>query len=200
MVLAMAVSLLLLAEPVAPAVDWGRLRPVILTEVRTPTQEAAVREVHAAVNGSDVVLRFTLDRPVVQATHLPDNTPVSGRLRAILYVDSDDDVTTGLAGPLRDPLTGTDRRLELGVVTLGDDPDEGRRASALVVARLHGLDPNGHRHTLWQADETTAPARLVVRAGAVELRVPGDQLKLAPASRFVLVSGSRKWSGRLGER
>jgi hypothetical protein len=53
-----------------------------------------------------------------------NGAPVSGRLRAVLYVDADDNPKTGLAAGPKDPRTGADRRLEVGVIAVGADPDE----------------------------------------------------------------------------
>src|SRR5262245_7373427 len=79
-----------------PLFYWGARPPVIAVEAAAAESvEAQVTEVHAAREKDGVVLRFTFDRPVASALYLPDRTPVSGRLRATLYVDADDDRRTG---------------------------------------------------------------------------------------------------------
>src|SRR3989442_9923956 len=114
--------MLLLLAPVQgkPLFYWGGRPPVIATEA-APGQgvEAQVLEVHAALDEGGLVLRFTFDRPVRDAIHLPGGLPVSGRLPAVVYVDADADRSTGWdlgPGGLR---TGTEDRLEIGGVALG---------------------------------------------------------------------------------
>ena len=58
--------------------------------------EAQIEEVHAALDKGALVVRFTFDRAVRDAIRLADGAPVSGRLRATLWVDRDADRATGL--------------------------------------------------------------------------------------------------------
>jgi hypothetical protein len=159
--------------------------------------EAAVVEVHAAWDG-ELVLRFTLDRPVREALRLPDGTPVSGRLRAALYLDTDDDRRSGLLHGALDLRTGAERRLEIGAVMLGEDPDEKRRASAMVAVTLHALTPDGRRRTLWRADDESSPQAVSTHGDCVEVRVPAEKVGASSgALRLVLATGDRTFDGRL---
>jgi hypothetical protein len=186
----------LLAEG-RPLFDWGGRGPAIVDRA-SPGQgvEAAVSSVHAAVDGEELVLRFTFDRPVEAATRLEDGTPVSGRLRAVLYLDADDDRGTGWSPGPTDPRRGADHRLEIGVVSLGRDEEEGLEPGAVVSATLAALARDGRRRTLWRGDEAGAPDRLSVRGRSVELRLAIEGA-IDPGARLVLASGSRSIEGRL---
>src|SRR5262245_6024547 len=142
------------------------------------------------------LLRFTFDRPVRQATYLADGQPVSGRLRAVLYVDADDDRATGLAQGAEDPRTGADRRIEVGVLTLGADPEEKREAAAVVTASLVQLRPDGRQRVVWRGDDSDG-TRVSAHGEWVEVRIPADRVGLGPAARLILAGGSRTWEGRL---
>lgn len=161
--------------------------------------EARVVEVHAARDGADLLLRFSFDQPVRGALHLPDGTPVSGRLRAALDLDTDDDRRTGFAGGDKDLRTGAELRLELGAIAMGADPEEKRSASVMVAATLFGLTSEGKRRTLWRGDDSGEPRRVSAHDDAVELRLPGEAVKTGPRVRLILTDAGGAWDGRLAE-
>lgn len=189
--------LLLLASEGRPFVYWGA-RPAIASfeAAASPGAVAQALELHAARDGKHLVLRVSFDRPVREALRLADGTPVSGRLTAVVYVDADDDRRTGVQQGGGDLRTGAERRLELGAVAVGADPEEGRAAAALVSATLHALTREGRRRTLWRADDKD-PGRLRYYADAVELRLPFDDIGNVGSLRLVLVSGDDARDGRL---
>jgi hypothetical protein len=184
---------LVIAAPGRPLFYWGALPPVIRAE---RGEAGSVTEVHAARDSGDLVLRFSFASPVAELLRLPDGTPVSGRLRAVLYLDTDDDAGTGLEQGA-DPRTGAERRLEVGVVSVGADPEAGVEARAVVVATLASLRADGRRRTLWRADDAGDPARVSARGEWLELRVPADRVGLEGAARLVLATGRRTFAGRL---
>ncbi|HET7291625.1 MAG TPA: hypothetical protein VFM88_04305, partial [Vicinamibacteria bacterium] len=102
-----SLALLVLAVEGRPLYYWGA-RPAVVTldEPATRGVEAAVLELHAARDGGDLVLRVGFDRPVREAVRLPDGTPVSGRLKAVVYIDADDDRSTGTQEGPADLRTG----------------------------------------------------------------------------------------------
>ena len=122
-----------------PGFAFGNRPPVIRATAPGGGDEAAVTDVHAALDGADLVVRFTFDRPVQRAIYGADGAPVSGRLRAVLYVDADANLKTGLAAGAKDPRTGADRRLEVGVIAVGADPDENLGATANTVIGVKSL-------------------------------------------------------------
>lgn len=192
--------LLLLALAAAegrPLFYWGGRAPVIVAEAPAEASvEARVTEVHAAVDAAGLALRFTFDRPVKEAIYRPDGAPVSGRLWVVLYLDADDDRTTGLdAGP-RDLRTGADERLEVGVVAVGEDAEEKRSASAVVTAALFSLAPDGRRRTLWRGDNSATPASVSAHHDWVEVRLPA-LAAVKPRARLILAAGDRASDGRL---
>lgn len=176
---------------------WGGRPPTVVAEAPVASGgDAHALEVHALAESWGLLLRFTFDRPVREALRLPDGTPVSGRLQAVLYLDLDDDRATGFDGGPLDLRTGADARLELGSVFLGADADEGRRAPAAVVtAALDGLDAEGRRQRLSTFDQLSAPGALSVYGEWVDLRVPTGAP--SPRARLVLAVGDRAWDGRL---
>jgi len=186
-----------LAAEGRPLFYWGSRPPVV--SVRTEPRdgpEAAVTEVHAALDKGSLVLRFTFDRPVRDAILLPDGSPVSGRLRAVVYLDLDDDRRTGAdLGPL-DLRTGADRRLEVGVLSVGEDFEERREAAAVITATLAALSPRARRRTLWRGDDSATPRRVSARGEWVEVKLPPDPA-VRPGCRIVLVDGDRTGDGRL---
>jgi hypothetical protein len=190
------ILLALLAAEGRPLFYWGARPPVIVTGPAERAEaggvEARVREVHAAADGDDLVLRLTFDRPVREAMYV-GGAPASGRLRAVIYLDDDDDRTTGLDEGAMDLRTGAERRLELGVLAMGADPDEKREASAVLSATLHALSREGRRRTLWRADDAASPERVSARGEWVEIRMPGAR----PRTRIVLTGGGHAWDGRL---
>jgi hypothetical protein len=190
--------LLLVPAPGRPLFYWGARPPLIATEAE-PGQgvEAQVLEVHAALDKGDLVLRLTFDRPVHDAIYLPGGVPVSGRLRAVLYLDADADRTTGWdAGP-DDLRTGAEYRLEIGVVALGADEEEKLPAQALVTAFLASLGREGRRKSLWRGDDGGAPEHIAVNGEWIELRLPPLELGVKEGARLVLAAGERVWNGRV---
>jgi hypothetical protein len=159
---------------------------------------ARVLEVHTALaDDGDLLLRFTFDRAVYDATHV-DGRPISGRLQATLYLDSDDDRHTGLdAGPA-DLRTGADRRLTVGVLSLGEDVEEGRPdPMALIVVGLSAVTGDFFERAVWKADDETHPDCVSWRGEWLELRLPGSELGLRKRARLVLAQGGLVSGGRL---
>jgi len=190
---------LLLAAPVEgrPLFYWGARPPVIVPDAIPPSAEAPIVEVHAAVKGGDLVVRFTFDEPVRGKLYLQDGTPVSGRVRAVLYIDADNDRKTGLDFGSQDLRTGADLRLEVGVLSLGGDPAEKIQPKAVVTATLASLAPDGRRRTLWRADDTSSPDYVSVHGEWLEVRLPEQFARPRPAARLILSVGDRSWDGRL---
>ena len=183
-----------------PLFYWGARPPVIEARHDGPASiEARVIEVHAARDGADLVVRLTFDRPVRTALHLPNGTPVSGRLRASLDLDTDDDRRTGFVGGAKDLRTGANLRLELGAIAMGADPEEKRPASALVAATLFSLTSEGRRRTLWRSDDSADPRRISAHDDGVEVRIPGSLAKAGPRTRLILTDAEGAWDGRLPE-
>ena len=180
-----------------PLFYWGARPPVIAGAAgRREGDEAAVTEVQAVLDKGALVLRVTFDRPVREATSLPDGTPVSGRLRAVLYVDVDDDRKTGADhGPL-DVRTGADRRLEIGVVSVGEDAEEQRGPSAAVTATLVSLSREARRRTLWRGDDSATPRQVSSHGEWLDVRLPPDAT-VRPGARIVLIDGDRSRDGRV---
>jgi hypothetical protein len=182
---------------------WGARPAAIVVEAEEPGAaaasgvEAAVREVHTALVDGDLLLRFTFDRPIEAALYLPGRVPVSGRLRVALYFDTDNRVTTGLAAGAQDPRNGAERRLEVGVVALGEDPEEQRQATALVLATLSSVSGSFFQDVVWRTDDEASPEAVSWRGEWLELRVPGAVLELGPQTRLVLSQGGRASVGRL---
>jgi hypothetical protein len=195
------VVLVLLAALAGPAAEgpgfaWGTRPPVIAGVLSGGGEEAAVASVHAALDGGELVVRFTFDRPVQRAMYGKDGAPVSGRLRAVLYVDSDDDRRTGLAAGSEDPRTGADRRLEVGVVAVGADPEENLGASAVVTASLSDL-AGKRRRARWRGDTAATPREVATGGRWVEVRLPAERGPFKRTARLVLAEGERFLEGRL---
>ena len=193
----LAISLVLPAEG-PPLFYWGS-RPAVIAVDDAPAGgvEAQVQEVHAALDKGSLVVRFTFDRSVREATRLPDGAPVSGRLRATLLIDRDADRATGLDQRPTDPRTGADLRLEVGVVAMGEDAEEHRQAMAVVTVTLASLSHEGRRQILWRADDSEEGSRQVRTSGEwLEIRLPAEAGVL-PAARLVLNLQSRTLEGRL---
>jgi hypothetical protein len=187
MLLAMLVVALLASEPGRPLHYWGACPAAIVAERPSEApSEAFVTEVHVAHVDRDVFVRFSFDRDVRDAMRLPDGEPVSGRLRAVLYWDLDDDTHTGLDVGQSDPRTGAERKLEIGVVSLGEDAEEKRKAQALVVATLYGLTKDFAQEVLWRADDQSSPGTLSWRGDWVEVRLPATVFGGVPRGRVVL--------------
>src|SRR5260221_7655374 len=184
-----------------PLFYWGARPPVIATET-APGQgvEAQVLEVHGALDQGALVLRFTFDRSVRDATYLPGGAPVSGRLRALLYVDAGGDRATGWDLGPNDFRTGADYRLEVGVVALGEDEDEKLPAQALGTAFVPALRPDGRRKSLSRRHDAASPRQISVRGEWVEGRLPPLEIAIKGGARLILTAGDRVWDGRLGQR
>jgi hypothetical protein len=192
----LALGLLVAEGP--PLFYWGARAPVISVEnAGSPGEGVAARiqEVHAALDKDLLVLRFTFDRTVREAT-FQGGAPVSGRLRANLYLDRDGDRTTGLDEGPADLRTGADLRLEVGVVAVGEDPEEKIVASALLMATLVALAPDGRRKTLWRADDAQNPREVSARGEWLELRLPA-LAQVRPEVRLILGLDDRTLDGRL---
>ena len=191
-------ALFLAAPPSPPLFYWGARPALISVEVPAgPSRDAQIVELHAALDNGALVLRFTLDRPVEEATHLADGAPVSGRLRALLYVDADDDRKTGLLAGPADPRSGADLRLEIGVLAVGEDPEEKVEASALIGATLASLAADGRRRTLWRSDDGQSPRAFSARGEWLEVRLPASAA-VRPGARLILSLPDRAVDGRLG--
>ena len=193
----LALPLLLLAEG-PPLFYWGS-RPAAIAVEGAPSGgvEAQVQEVHAALDKGALVVRFTFDRSVREATRLPDGAPVSGRLRATLLIDRDADRATGLDQGPADLRTGADLRLEVGVLAVGEDAEEHRPAIAVVTVTLVSLSHEGRRQTLWRADDSEGGSRQVRTSGEwLEIRLPAESGVL-PKARLILSLGDRALEGRL---
>ncbi len=182
-----------------PLFYWGARPPVIEVqdETRGSGNDARVLEVHAASDKGDLVVRFSFDRPVRETLRLPNGAPVSGRLKAVLYFDVDDDKATGLAQGASDLRTGSERRLEIGTVAMGADEEEKRSASVVVSATLHSLTPDGRRRTLWRADDENEPARISAHGDWLEVRIAEALLGAGASPRLVLASADMLLAGRL---
>jgi hypothetical protein len=185
-----------------PLFYWGARPPAIRVESAKgdawSSVEAGVTEVHTALcDNGDLVLRLTFDREVERALHLPDGRPVSGRLQAVLYLDGDGDRTTGLDAGARDLRTGADRRLTIGVLSLGEDDQEGRAATALVVATLSAIEGDFFERPLWLADDEAQPENVSWRGEWLEVRLPAGQISLGRTARLVLAQGGRMDGGRV---
>lgn len=193
-----ALLLLLAAGPGRPLYYWGALPPLIVTGADPGLGwEAQIEEVHAVMVEGDLLLRLTFDRPVHDALYLPGGEPVSGRLRAALYLDVDGDRASGLDEGPRDLRTGADLRIDVGVVALAEDKEEKLPATALVTASLAALSPEGRRRSLWRADDSARPHDVSGHGDWVEVRVPGALAPVRPGARLILVVGERSWDARL---
>jgi hypothetical protein len=190
-------ALLLAAPEGRPLFYWGARAPVIETGAEGEgSGPARVVEVHAALDAGSLLLRFSFDRRVRESLYQPDGTPVSGRLSAALYLDRDDDRGSGLAGTADDGRTGADLRFELGVLSLGADPDEKIEARAIVTTALYALAPDGKRRQLWQRDDASHPQEVSAHGEWVEVRLPRDRVGIAGPARLILAVGSKTWEGR----
>jgi hypothetical protein len=190
---------LLASGPGRPLHYWGARPAAIIAERPGEAGLAAfVTEVHVAPLDRDVFVRFSFDRAVSEAIHLPDGTPVSGRLRAVLYWDLDEDTRTGLDAGRNDPRTGAERRLEIGVVALGEDAQEKRRAQALVMATLYGLTADFAQEVLWRTDDERPGGALSWYRDSVEVRLPAALFGRNPAGRVVLTQLGGASVGHVG--
>jgi len=188
-----------LAVPAGEAAFSWAGRPAVIARASAPRREgpvAAVLSVQAALDGGDLVLRFTFDRPVQRALFGDDGAPVSGRLRAILYVDADDNRKTGLAGAADDPRSGADRRLEIGVIAVGADPEENVGASAVVTASLSDLQGR-RRLSRWRGDTGATPRQVSTGGNWVQVRLLAERGPFRRTARLVLAEDDVFLEGRL---
>ena len=194
--LGFALSFLLLAAAGRPLFYWGSRPAVVAVEVqRGRGQEAQLEEVAAVVDEGSLVFRLTFDRPLRQALYLGDGAPVSGRLRATVYVDADDDRKTGLdEGPM-DLRTGADYRVDVGVLALGADAAEKRAAQALVTVALVAVQ-DGRRRTIWRADDASHPEAVSFYGESLDVRLPAGAVSAKTGARVILASGGRSADGR----
>lgn len=192
----LALGLALLAQG-PPLFYWGSRPAVVSGSADGGGELARVTEVHAARDGAELVLRFTFDRPVREALTTAQGAPVSGRLHAVLYVDADDDRSTGFAGAERDLRSGSERRIELGTQYLGEDPPERREPTVAVRLTLASVGRKGERRSLWRRDDTDQPRVVRVSGEWVEARLPLDRVGVGPRARLILVDGEQSWDGRL---
>ena len=190
---------MLLAQPLGrPLFYWGARPATIVTDVaRGGGIAAQVTEVHGVVDDGDLVLRVSFDRPVNDVLYLPSGAPVSGRLRAAVYVDGDADRNTGWSAAPGDPRGGADYRIDLGVLALGADRAEGISAQALVTASAFALTSQGRQRSLWRTDHSASPGQVSIRGDAVELRVPAGSVSVVPTARLALVVGEQGFEGAL---
>jgi hypothetical protein len=195
MTLALGLVLFLLAAAGRPLYYWGARPPVVMAEVqRGLGLEAQVEDVTVVVDKGSLVFRLTFDRPLKDALYLENGAPVSGRLRATVYVDADDDRSTGLdEGPL-DLRTGADNRLEVGVLALGSDAEEKRPAQALLTVALVTVQ-GGRRRTVWRADDSS-PEAVSIYGECLDVRLPAGAVTPKTGARVILASGGRAFDGR----
>ena len=190
--------LLLDQAPGRPLFYWGA-RPATITTAPAAGRAvvARVTEVHGVVDRNDLILRLSFDRPVHDALYLASGAPVSGRLRAALYVDADADRATGWAEAPGDARAGADYRVDVGVLALGADPGEGIAAQAIVTASLFQLTAENRQRNLWRADHSANPERVSIRGDAVEIRLPGEMMRVKTTARVTLIVDSEAFEGRL---
>lgn len=195
--LAGCLALLLLAASGKPLHYWGSKAPVVVVELQRGQGTAAqVEEVHAAVDKGALVVRVTFDRPVASVLRLPDGAPVSGRLSAVLYVDADGDRASGFDAGGTDARTGADYSLEIGVLALGEDPDEGRKAQSLITASLYSLEGK-RRRSVWRGDEESKPGAISTQGDWLDVRLPQGLVPMKPGARLAVASAGKSWDGRI---
>ena len=176
-----------------PLFYWGaRAATIVVARAERHETDGAVEEIQAAVDKGSFVLRFTFDRDVADALTLPDGRPVSGRLRSVLHVDADNSRRTGLDSP-GDPRRGADYRIEIGVIALGEDPDEKLEARALVTVVAAALLPDGRRRAVWHADSDD-PVAVSIRGRAVEFRIPPSDVSVFPGARLIFSDERDRYS------
>jgi hypothetical protein len=197
-VLNLALAALFLQAPGRPLYYWGARPATLVTSTEgTEGTEARVTEVHGVVDGGELVLKVTFDRPVQDVLYLPSGAPVSGRLRATLYVDGDADRQTGWAAGPGDARAGADYRVDLGVLALGADPAEGIAAQSLVTVSAVALTEQGRQRIAWRGDHDATPDRVSLRGDAVEMRLPADAVDVSLTARLVMIDEDEVYEGRL---
>ena len=192
--------LLLTAAPARqgrPLFYWGARPAIVALPPAKASAAASVVEVRGARDGGEMVLRFDLDRPVRDALYLEDGTPISGRLRAVLYLDADDDPGTGFEARPDDFRRGADLRLDIGSVSIGADPEEKREADVIVAATLYSLTREGRQRTLWRGDDEADPKRVSAHGEWVEVRLPVGAVPDGPALRLILSTDAGFGAGRI---
>ncbi len=188
------VCTLLLAQG-GPLFYWGDRAPTVEMPRSRAAGEPAIETVHAAREGADLLLKISYDRPLSEALQLSDGTPVSGRLRALLYLDCDAERKSGLEGREDDARVGAERLIEVGVMALGADEEEHLPARALVMVGISELLPRGERKITWQADEDTEPKVIALRGHSIELRLPSGLCLCGPRARLIVAQGGELGSG-----
>jgi hypothetical protein len=192
-VLTTAILALLLALQGPPFFYWGS-RPAVI--VGASSAEPAVEEIHTVVVGDEVILRFTWNQPVEELLFSQEGRPVSGRLRATLYWDTDGTSLTGEDFGRDDLRSGADLRLDVGVVAIGEDPAEGREARPLVTAALYSLSRTTSQSLRWRTDSDVRPLTISRRGTWLELRIPANLLGATSETRLTLAQGGVATSGR----
>jgi hypothetical protein len=195
-VLSLAFACLLLLAAGRPLHYWGSRAPIVVAEVqRGAGPSAQLENVSAVMTEGSLVLRLTFDRALHDVLYLKDGSPVSGRLRATVYLDVDDDRHTGADLGPADLRTGTDFELDLGAMTLGADPEEKRPAQALVTIALVSRQ-DGRRKTVWRADDSSHPDAISLYGSWLDVRLPKGALSPKSGARVILVSSGRSFDGR----
>lgn len=192
-------ALLLAAVADGPPLFYWGARPALIALTTSDKASAGANliEVHAAQDARGLVLRLTFDRPVHDALFLPDGTPVSGRLRAVLYCDADGERSTGWDAGEADLRRGAEWRLEIGTLAMGAEPEEHTPAQSLVTASLVALEKDGRQRALWSADHQSAPRLISFRDAWLELRLPREHWQPASRARLILSTGDSFLDGRI---
>jgi hypothetical protein len=86
--------------------------------------------------------------------------------------------------------------VDLGAVSIGEDPDEKLSAGVVVSVTLYSLTTEGRRRTLWRGDDDSEPGRVSTHGEWVEVRLPADAL--SPRARLILTGAGGPHDGRLG--
>ena len=186
-------SLVLLALQGPPLVYWGAHPAAI--RVTVPDQ-SSIEEVRTMRTADSVVLRFSWKLPVEDLVVTASGEPVSGRLRATLYWDVDGFPLTGIEMGRSDLRTGSEFRLEVGVVAMGEDPSEHRTARPLLVATLYRLNGRGGQAVVWRTDADQRPRNISARGTWLDLRLPAELINPSEDTRLVLVQDGVATSGR----
>lgn len=198
--LAALACMLFLAQD-APLFYWGDRAPTVEMASRPASaSDPAIETVHAARDGANLLLKISYDRPVSEGLYRPDGTPVSGRLRALLYLDCDSDRKSGLEGRDDDARVGAERLIELVVMALGADAEERLPARALITVGAYEVLAGGERKATWQADEDTEPRVIALHGQSVELRLPAALCLCGPRARLIVAQTGEFGSGLFDAR
>jgi hypothetical protein len=186
-------SLVLLALQGPPLIYWGAHPAAIRV---TEPDQSSIEEVRTMRTADSVVLRFSWKLPVEDLVVTASGEPVSGRLRATLYWDVDGFPLTGIEMGRSDLRTGSEFRLEVGVVAMGEDPSEHRTARPLLVATLYRLNGRGGQAVVWRTDADQRPRNISARGTWLDLRLPAELINPSEDTRLVLVQDGVATSGR----